>query len=185
MLRYLITVHIKIYQSIFLFCLYHLYHLDTLQIICDFFVKRSKGKKYNPKLYPHAAILKSTLEKPPPGTNVIEALPASSGRSRNKQYITFPMRALDEHDIRGAVSILAAQNKIHVSATWINLALSINMLSLFKWFIKLHCIVVTARKRSCGKVMFSHASVCSRGCKWVTSNALWDRSHGWVPPPIP
>ena len=80
-------------------------------------MKRSKGKKYNPKLYPNAAILKSALEKPPPGTNIIEALPTSSGRSRNKQYVTFPVHALDENEIRGAVSVLAAQNKIHVCGT--------------------------------------------------------------------
>ena len=41
---------------------------------------------------------------------------------------------------------------------------------------------ITARKRSCEKVMFSQASVCSQEVGQVTSNVSWDKSHGRMPP---
>ena len=41
---------------------------------------------------------------------------------------------------------------------------------------------ITTRKRSCGKVMLSQASVCWRGGGVGTSHTSWDRSHGRVPP---
>ena len=47
--------------------------------------------------------------------NIIEALPAPTGRSRNGQYATFHGHALEENELRGALSVLAAQNKIEVS----------------------------------------------------------------------
>ena len=46
--------------------------------------------------------------------------------------------------------------------------------------------IVTARKRSCGKVMFSQVSVLSTGGGLGTSHASWDKSHtlpsGYLPP---
>ena len=46
--------------------------------------------------------------------------------------------------------------------------------------------IFTARQRSCGKIMFSRASVCSGGGGAVagTSHVSWDRSHGRVSPSL-
>ena len=42
--------------------------------------------------------------------------------------------------------------------------------------------MITARKSSCLKVMFSQSCVCSQG-GYVKSHALWNRPHGIVHPP--
>ncbi len=59
--------------------------------MCEFFVRRSKGKKYNPKLYPMAGVLKAIMEKPetPEVTEVPEETPpaAATGRCRSKSAV--------------------------------------------------------------------------------------------------
>ena len=44
--------------------------------------------------------------------------------------------------------------------------------------------IFTARKRSCGKVMFSQASVRSQRRVGISYAISWDRSHGRVPPSL-
>ena len=46
------------------------------------------------------------------------------------------------------------------------------------WSLRIQINVITARKRSCGKVMFLQVSVHRRGVG--ASHASWDRSHGKV-----